>query len=37
MTNKVIQAKSRCATCKTKDSRFSKQKHNNINPKLFIY
>ena len=28
MTNKVIRAKSKCATCMDKKSRFLKQKHN---------
>ena len=28
MTNKVIRAKSRCATCMAKKTRFLKQKHN---------
>ena len=43
MTNKVIRAKSKCATCTANKSRFLKQKHNkksvwdNINPKLFTY
>ena len=28
MTNKVIRAKSKCANCMAKNSRFLKQKHN---------
>ena len=28
MKNKVIRAKSRCASCMAKQSRFLKQKHN---------
>ena len=37
VTNKVVRAKSKCATCMANKSRFSKQKHNkkvigNINP-----
>ena len=36
-TNKVIRDKSRCVSCMAYKSRFLKQKHNNINPNLFIY
>ena len=37
MTNKVIRQKSRCSSFVARKSRFLKQQHNNINPKLFMY